>query len=354
MRKNWKKVVSAVLSVALIFSLSACGSSGDSKDSDKKSSKKDGYVVALCNSSLANTWRVQMQEEWEQEAKKLKEEGTVSDYIITNADGDITQQISDMEDLITKKVDLICISAASPTALAPVVEEAMDEGITVCVFDNDVDTDNCSMKLTLNNVEFAEACAEYVCETLGGKGKVIVLQGTSGTAVGDDRETGLQNVLKKYPDIEVIAEEWCDFDYAKAKSSMESLLSANSDIDGVISLGGAMTLAAIDAYEAAGRPLVPMSGEGQNGFLKVWANKMSEGFETVAPVSPTCTGSESLRQGIKILNGEKVEFEQYIDMPIVTKDNLSEYLREDLSDNYWPPCELPEEQLQKLYGENAQ
>ena len=55
-------------------------------------------------------------------------------YYITNSNEDINKQISDMQDLITKKVDAIVITAASPTALAPVVEEATEAGIKVVSF----------------------------------------------------------------------------------------------------------------------------------------------------------------------------------------------------------------------------
>lgn len=360
-----KKVVSIVLCIAMVFSFAACGGEGGGKDTEANNggpnteqtdknagtADGDGYVIALCNSSLGNTWRVQMEAEWELEAQSLKEQGIVSDYYITNADGDITQQITDMQDLITKGVDLICISAASPTSLAPVVEEAMDAGIVVCAFDNMVDTDNVSLKYYIDNVEYGEICAQYICDKLDGKGKVIALLGQLGTAAGDERKQGMENVLANYPDVEVIAEEWCDYDYATAKSAVESLLSANPEIDGVISMGGAMTQATIDAFIAADRELVPMSGEGQNGFLKIWKQYQDQGFDSCGPISPTNQGSESLRIGIRILQGESVEQDQKIEMPQVTADTLDDFLREDLSDNYWPPCELPEEKLQELYGE---
>ena len=101
----------------------------------------EGYVVALCNYSIGNSWRAQMEQEFVAEAEKLKAEGVVSEYYITNSNEDINKQISDMQDLITKKVDAIVITAASPTALAPVVEEAAEAGIKVVSFDNVVETD---------------------------------------------------------------------------------------------------------------------------------------------------------------------------------------------------------------------
>jgi len=62
---------------------------------------------------------------------------------------------------------------------------------------------------------------------------------------------------------------------------VESMLSAYPEIDGVLSLGGAMTRGAIDAFEEAGRELVPMCGEANNGYLKVWHDRVDQGFQAI-------------------------------------------------------------------------
>ena len=63
---------------------------------------------------------------------------------------------------------------------------------------------------------------------------------------------------------------------------METLLATYPQIDGLISQGGAMTQAAIDAFNEAGRELCPMTGEAGNGFLKAWIDNSESGFESMA------------------------------------------------------------------------
>ena len=142
----------------------------------------EGYVVALCNYSIGNSWRAQMEQEFVAEAEKLKAEGVVSEYYITNSNEDINKQISDMQDLITKKVDAIVITAASPTALAPVVEEAAEAGIKVVSFDNVVETDEQVATVGIDEKEFGRIGAEWLVDKLDGKGKIVVLNGIAGTA----------------------------------------------------------------------------------------------------------------------------------------------------------------------------
>lgn len=310
-----------------------------------------GYTVALCNFSLGNTWRVQMVETFQQIANEYKELGLIKEFYLTNSDGDTAKQISDMEDLITMEVDVICLTAASPTALVPVVEEAMEEGITIISFDAGVDTENVTASLTLDNAEFGRVDARWLADKIGGKGKVVILAGQAGSKNAEQRVIGVNEILAEYPDIEIAALSYCDYDYATAKAAIESIISTYDDIDGILSLGGAMSRACIDAYEGAGLELVPITGEANNGFLKMWYERQKEGFTSVCPISPNTSGAQALDLGLTAITGGKYEQVNVFDIECVTDETLESSVRMDLSDNYWAPSILSEEKLLELYGE---
>lgn len=319
---------------------------------DVSNMPEGGYTVALCNFSLGNTWRVQMVETFRQVAEEYKGLGLIKEYYITNSDGDTAQQISDMEDLITMGVDVICLTAASPTALVPVVDEAMEEGITLISFDAGVDTDNVTASLVLDNTEFGRVDARWLADKIEGKGKVVVLAGQAGSKNAEQRVNGVNEVFAEYSDIEVAALSYCDYDYATAKAAIESIISVYDDIDGILSLGGAMSRACVDAYEAAGLELVPITGEANNGFLKMWNERQSEGFTSVCPISPNTSGAQALDLGLTAITGGEYKKENVFDIECVTDDTLKDVVRTDLSDNYWAPSILSEEKLLELYGEN--
>ena len=309
----------------------------------------EGYVVALCNYSIGNSWRAQMEQEFVAEAEKLKAEGVVSEYYITNSNEDINKQISDMQDLITKKVDAIVITAASPTALAPVVEEAAEAGIKVVSFDNVVETDEQVATVGIDEKEFGRIGAEWLVDKLDGKGKIVVLNGIAGTATDSLRWGGAEEVFKQYPDIEILGSANASWDYAQGKAAMESMLSAYPEIDGVWSQGGAMTLGAIDAFIAAGRDLVPMTSEGNNGAIRAWIENKDKGLSCIAPSNPTYTSAEALRVVIKALNGEDIPGNVVMDIETVTEENVDQYYRSDMPDSFWVLTELDDATLQKLY-----
>ncbi|MGO4841497.1 substrate-binding domain-containing protein, partial [Rhizobiaceae sp. 2RAB30] len=126
---------------------------------------------------------------------------------------------------------------------------------------------------------------------------------------------------------------------------VSNLLAANPEIDGVWSQGGAMTLGAIDAFEAAQRKLVPMVGEDNNGYLKRWSALKDKGFDSVAPSKPTWLGSESLKVALKLLNGEEVKKDDVFPVPMITDENLSKFVRDDLSDSFWANTRLSDDQV---------
>lgn len=311
----------------------------------------EGYKVALVNYSVGNSWRAQMVAEFEAEAKRLQEEGVISEYYITNSNDDISKEISDVEDMITKGVDAIVITAASPTALAPAVEEATEAGIKVVSFDNVVDTDMQVATVGIDEKEFGRINAEFLVEALDGKGKIIVLNGTAGTTTDSLRWEGAEEVFVQYPEIEILGSANADWDYAKGKAAVESMLSAYPEIDGVWSQGGAMTQGAIDAFIAAGRPLVPMSGEGNNGMIRAWVENRDNGLSCIAPSNPTYTSAEALRVVIKALNGEEVPSNVVMEMEVVTEENVDEYYRADMPDSYWVLTQLDDEALAELYAD---
>ena len=184
--------------------------------------------------------------------------------------------------------------------------------------------------------------------------EIVILAGQAGSKNAELRVQGAQEILEeKYPDIETISLNYCDYDYATAKTAIESLLSAHDDIDGILSLGGAMSRACIDALEAADRELVPITGEANNGFLKMWKERQADGFTSCCPISPSTSGADALDLGLTAITGGDFEKVNVYDIAPVTDETLDDFVRVDLDDNYWAPTILNEDTLQEMYGSGA-
>lgn len=310
---------------------------------------KSGYVIGFSNFGVGNSWRVQMEAEFKVKADELKASGVIRDYYMTDSNGDIPKQIADMRDLITKKCDAIIITAASPDALSPICEEAMAAGIKVISFDNYVTTDKVTAKVGIDEVSFGTCGAQWLADKLGGRGNIVVLNGVAGSGVDEMRSRGAMSVFQKYPDIKILGSAYAGWDYAQGKTAIEGFLSAYPRIDGVWSQGGAMTQAALDAFIAAGRQLVPMSGEANNGLLKAWKQNLANGFDSIAPCSPTSMSADALTTAIDALSGKPVQLHTIITLPVITSQDLDKYVRMDLPDSFWNFTILTPEQVNALY-----
>lgn len=307
------------------------------------------WVIGFSNYTVNNSWKQQMEAEFKQLADQMKEEGQISDYIMLNANNDQTKQISDINDLITMGVDAICVTSITADALNSVLEEAMDEGIVVIAFDNLPSSENLTSKVTQSDYDYGYTCGTFIGEQLPDGGNVIVLDGAAGTDTSINRHNGMvEGLAETSPDAEVIAAVNADWDYATAKAAVEDLLSAYPQIDAVLSQGGAMSQAAIDAFNGAGRELVPMTGEALNGYLRAWKEN---DLNSIAFTSPTYMSADALTLAVRALNGEEIPSEVPLTTPAVTNDNLDEYFREDLSDNFWTVTKLTEENAKALFAE---
>lgn len=372
MKKRIRLLVSALLSMVLIIScMSACTSTNapvsDSEASPEATAdepasvaespaeeagdtKSPPYKVGMSCNALSISYWVQQHEEFISAAEKYKEQGLVSEYFTTNANHDVAKQISDIKDLITKGCDIILIDATSSTALIPVVEEAYEKGIRVASFDNFVDTENQTTIVKVDEVEFGRIGAQFVADAIGGKGKICILNATAGVTSNEYRRKGAEEVFSQYPDIEILAEANGDCDYAKGKGIMESYVSAFSEIDAIWSQGGAMTQAAIDVFNSVGRPLVPMSGEASNGFLRAWKENMDKGFTSVALAISTASPAVALQVCLDDLQGTPAPKITEMPLGVITEDNIDEYYDPELPDSFWCLTDLNKEQLTELYS----
>jgi ribose transport system substrate-binding protein len=313
--------------------------------------KTSGFVIGLSNFSLGNSWRVQMVEEAKYAA--TQKGSLVKELIVTQADESVEKQVADVEDLISKKVDAILLTAINPKALVPVIDKAMKAGIVVVDFDNLADTNNITAHVVVDQKEFGKVQGIFLVNALKGKGNIIAFNGMKGTQISADRFAGAKAVFDKYPNIKILQEVYADWDYAKAKRAMEDVMAAYPSIDGVWSQGGAMSEAVIDTYLEKDMSPPPVTGVDCNGFLKVWKKVVDSGkypnFDSIATSMPTWCSAKAMDVALDALAGKKVQKINLIPIPTITWETLDKYVKPDLPDSYWCNSQLPADIVKKVF-----
>jgi ribose transport system substrate-binding protein len=309
------------------------------------------WKIGLNVSFLGNSWAIQLREEFLYEASLHPEIGEI---IITSADGQAAKQVAAIEDMIAQDCDLLAFFPISEAALVPVLEKAAAKGIPVVsngsLIKSEAFKDLIVTEVSVDDYQFGRLGGLWLAEAMGYEGNIVALSGRAGSTTSDLRVQGAFDVFAEHPGLVVIAHEYADWAYPKGKSVMASLLPAYPEIDGVWSEGAAMTRGVIEAFEEAGRELVPMTGEDNNGFLKQWLARQDEGFDSIAPSKPTYLAAEAVQMILKILRGEPVPSITLIPSPIITGENLAAFVRLDLPDSYWTRTRLPESVILELFG----
>lgn len=294
---------------------------------------------------LGNSWSVQLYQEFKWNAENMYKDDLEVTYV--QSDNDVSKQIANLEDLIAQDVDVIITTPCDTTAINSTLEEAMEAGIKVVLLCATVDGDCYDTVVTVDETDFGATGAQWLADQLGGKGNIVLLNGISGFSSNTLRYEGAQSVFEKYPDIKVLAAEDANWDYAAAKTVTTDLLATYPEIDGVWSQGGAMTLGAIDSFNAAKRDLVPMTGEDNNGYLKACINNNMEG---IAVSKPTWLARVAIENAIRMMNGEEVKKDDIYPVMTIKTEEMPDYVHQDLSDDVWCGTELPEDVLKSVFS----
>jgi ribose transport system substrate-binding protein len=288
-----------------------------------KGDRKPPFTIGWANIYSVPTWMKQTQGTIEKEVEDLKKQGLVDKLVVTDAQGDANVQIQQIQSMIDADVDAIILIAGSSTAPGRVVADACAKGIAIINFDSLVDSDEVTAKINTDSSEWGAGAAKWLIDQMGGKGKILVLNGPAGVSVSDDRRKGAEPVLKANPDVTILAETNTAYNVAPAQEAVTSLLFANPEIDGVLSLGGALSAGAILAMDKQGRPMVPMTGENARQFLELWKEK---GLKSWATMQPNWLGAFATYAAVQALSGKDVPAFVKIPLPIIDDSNIDQYL----------------------------
>lgn len=288
-----------------------------------KGDRKAPYTIGWANIYSVPTWMKQTQGTIEAEVEALKAKGLVDKLVVTDAQGDANVQIQQIQSMIDADVDAIVLIAGSSTAPARVLADACAKGIAIVNFDSLVDTDDVTAKVNTDSGQWGEQAAKFLIQAMGGKGKILVLNGPAGVSVSDDRRKGAEATLKANPEVTILAETNTAYNVAPAQEAVTSLLFANPEIDGILSLGGALSAGAVMALDKQGRDMVPITGENARQFLELWKAKDLKGWATM---QPNWLGAFAAYAAVQALEGKDVPAFIKIPLPVIDNANIDGYL----------------------------
>jgi len=286
--------------------------------------EKPEIKVALSNSFLGNSWRIEMIKIFEAYAKQLKDKGVIVDYYASTSNDDAQAQINDVRNMIANGYNVILIDAASPTALAPVLEEAAAQGIVVVSFDNVVYSDN-TYSIAVDGAEFAKGQAEWLMNEIGGEGNIFLIRGRAGAHDDEVRCAAYDEVLAKYPDVKIIGDGYGGWDFGTTAQLMNDLLEANAGtkLDGIL-MQGMGEVAVVEALIQHGfdPATVPFTGEWTNGYFRVITEHDLNVYVTGVP---PYLSAMALDIALDVIAGKEVERNQLLPPPVIAAEDAEKW-----------------------------
>jgi len=223
---------------------------------------------------------------------------------ITVFDGkyDPLVQNNQFDTIVTEKFDAAIMIPVDFQASVPGVKKAVAAKIPVIVSNARINSDVQTSYIGSDDVLGGEMLAEAVCKKLGGKGNVVILEGPIGGSGQIDRTKGVQNVLKKYPDIKVLEMKTANWSRAEGLALMENWLTAHpGQINGIIGENDEMALGAIQALKSAKLPVKDFAIGGIDGVADaLTAVKNGEMFSILQDSTSMAQGSLDLALRQKI------------------------------------------------------
>ncbi|MGC0150909.1 ribose ABC transporter substrate-binding protein RbsB [Chromobacterium vaccinii] len=304
-----KRILTPLMVGVLALGVAACSKQGPgSAAGDASDAAADGKItVGLAVSTLNNPFFVELRDGAAAEAKK---QGV--NLITVDAQDDPAKQQASVEDLIQKKVGVILINPTDSSAVANVVKEATDKGIKVVSLDRSVNGAAVSAHIASDNTAGGVMAGQYLLGKLGGKGRIVELEGIAGSSAARERGEGFHQVVDNKGGVKLLARQPADFDRAKGLAVMENIIQGNKDIQGVFAHNDEMALGAVKAIQAAGLKNVVVVGF--DATPDAVAAVKSGTLSATVQQQPALIGVYGVQTAKKLAEGQKVE--RFIPVPL--------------------------------------
>jgi ribose transport system substrate-binding protein len=162
------------------------------------------------------------------------------------------KQIKDLETMMVKGVDAVVVLATESAPITPIAKEIHERGILLINVDRGFLEPVADVFIEGDNKAFGRKSAEFMVQKLGGKGKIVILEGIPST-VNTDRVEAALEVFAQYPEIQILDRQTGMWNRQKSLDVMQVFLTKHKQIDAVWASDDDMALGVEQAIREAGR-----------------------------------------------------------------------------------------------------
>ncbi|HEX3626580.1 MAG TPA: substrate-binding domain-containing protein [Verrucomicrobiae bacterium] len=312
-----------LLAALLAATVCGCGQKSETASTPSGAPAPAKQVtIGISYQNLQNEFIINIQDAVRAEAKKLN-----VNLIESDGQGNAENQISQVQDFISKGVDAIILNPYDKEGSAPALNLAVQAHKPIVVVNAIVSNlDKANAYVGSEDAEAGKIAAQRIVDVLHGKGNVVIIHGPNGHSAEVQRTEGIRDILTNNPDVKVVAEQTANWDRAQALNLMENWLASGKKIDAVIAQNDEMALGALKAIQAAGK-------QGQIAVIGIDA--IPDALKAVADGKMVGTvfqdakgqGTMAVDIAVDLVQGKTVKHDNYIPFQLVTTNNVAQFMQ---------------------------
>ena len=243
------------------------------------------------------------------------------DFVYSDANGQTSLLIRHIEKFITEQVDVLIVGTNDPNAVVPVITKAHQFGIPVIILDRGINSTGYTTFINSDNIKIGKIAAEYIADSLQGKGTVLLFEGLQKADVTQMRSKGFLDEISQYSEIKVIKRTG---NYLRKDAILETekLIEEEIHLDAIFSESDSMlsgVRSALRRYGMEPRDIITIGCD----YTAEAREAIRHGTQTASILFPL-GGRKSVETALNILKGEKVPKHISIPVKLVTRDNVDE------------------------------
>jgi ribose transport system substrate-binding protein len=235
----------------------------------------DQLKIGMTFQEMNNPYFVSMQQALNDAAKALG-----AKVIVTDARHDVAKQISDVEDMVQQKIDILLVNPTDSVGIQAAVETASKAGVIVVAVDANANGPVDSFVGSKNYDAGLMAC-DYLAKAVGGKGEVVILDGIPVVPILE-RVRGCKDSLAKFPDIKLVDTQNGKQERDTALTVTENMIQAHPNVKGVFSVNDGGAMGSLAAIEASGKDIKLTSVDGAPEAIEALLKPNSKFIQTSA------------------------------------------------------------------------
>lgn len=313
------RLFAAVLALAVV-SVTGCAAADDGK-------VKVGYVVNFGS------------HEWYQNVIKgaedtAKDQGL--DFEWADANVDLSKQISQCENMLTKGVDVLMLSPVDPDGLSSVMSQAEEADTPVVTESNTVP--GAKTAVGIQNLEAAKLLGEwagdYITNTMHTKAKVLIVGLPTQVDTRDRTEGFKQGLESSGADFEIVQEVNGGGLKDQALDVAADAITAHPDVNMIFGINDDSALGGTQAYQEAGLDVDKLTtlGFGVEGRAGKGALSSGGPYKAGLGMFPEFVGRKLIEQAKAVNEGKDVPERTVTPAAVLTSDNLPDYYAKDGDD----------------------